>query len=248
MFTASIILPYYRKKSFIKKTVHSILTQTFRDFEIIIIYDDDDKSELKFIKEIKNLDKRIKLVVNKKNLGAGLSRNVGISLSLGSYICFIDADDIWKKDKLEKQIKFMEENNYDVSHTSYEIVDEKNNTIGSRIAKTFKNFDELLPSCDIGLSTVIVKKFIFEKGLKFPSLKTKEDFVVWLEILKDGYEIYPLEKKLTLWTKSKNSLSASAIQKLKDSFILYHRYMKFNYIKSLFYTFRLSINYVLKNL
>ena len=142
----------------------------------------------------------------------------------------------------------MKENNYDITHTSYEIVDEKKKKIGTRIAKTFKNFDELLPSCDIGLSTVIVKKFIFEKGLKFPSLKTKEDFVVWLMMLKKGHKIYSFDKKLTLWTKSKNSLSTSAIQKLKDSFFLYNRYMKFNHIKSLFYTFRLSVNYVLKNL
>ena len=137
MFTASIILPYYKKKLFIKKTIQSILTQTFQDFEIIIIYDDNDKSELKFIKEIKNLDKRIKLVVNKKNLGAGLSRNVGINLSLGSYICFIDADDIWKKEKLKKQIMFMKENNYDITHTSYEIVDEKKKKNWHKNSKNF---------------------------------------------------------------------------------------------------------------
>ena len=137
MFTASIILPYYKKKLFIKKTIQSILTQTFQDFEIIIIYDDNDKSELKLIKEIKNLDKRIKLVVNKKNLGAGLSRNVGINLSLGSYICFIDADDIWKKEKLKKQIMFMKENNYNITHTSYEIVDEKKKKNWHKNSKKF---------------------------------------------------------------------------------------------------------------
>ena len=184
---------------------------------------------------------------NKKNLGAGGSRNVGIKFSKGEFLCFIDADDIWKKNKLKEQINLMKKNNYFISHTSYEIVNEDDQKIGYRKARTFKSYRELLTSCDVGLSTVIIKKSIFHNNLKFPDLKTKEDFVLWLKILKKGFTIHALKKNLTSWKKTKNSLSSSTYQKLKDSFTLYNRYMKFNFFKSLIYTFILSINFIFKN-
>ena len=248
MSLVSIILPYYKKKKFIKKSIGSILSQSYKKFELIIIYDDEDHEDLKFIKKLIKKDKRIKFIINNKNIGAGLSRNKGIKFSKGNYICFIDADDKWKNNKLEKQIQFMKANNYLISHTSYKIINEKNNVIGFRQARTFKNLNELLKSCDIGLSTVILKKKILRKNIKFPDLKTKEDFVLWLKILNSGNTIYALDENLTIWTKTNNSLSSSILQKLKDSYRLYNHYMKFNFIKSLIYTFILSINFVLKNL
>ena len=86
MCKASVVIPYYRKKQYLKKTIQSVLNQSFKKFEIIIIYDDVSKDDLNFVKNIKKLDKRIKLYVNKKNMGAGLSRNFGISKSKGKYI------------------------------------------------------------------------------------------------------------------------------------------------------------------
>ena len=94
MSKASIIIPYFKKKKYFKKTINSVLKQSYKNFEIIIIYDDDDKTDISFIKDIKNLDKRIKLIINNKNIGAGYSRNKGINKSSGKYICFIDADDV----------------------------------------------------------------------------------------------------------------------------------------------------------
>lgn len=107
MYTASIIIPYFRKKTFFKKTIRSITNQTQRNFEVIVIYDDEDLSELNYVKNIIQKDKRLKLHINKKNLGAGGSRNLGIKLAKGKFICFIDADDIWMKNKLKTQIDFM---------------------------------------------------------------------------------------------------------------------------------------------
>ena len=118
---ASVIIPYYKKKDTIKQAVNSVILQTYNNLELILIYDDKDKSDLKFIKNLKKLDKRIRIIVNKKNLGAGKSRNVGIVNSKGEYICFLDADDIWKKNKLLFQINLMNSKNCDISHTSYEI-------------------------------------------------------------------------------------------------------------------------------
>lgn len=248
MHKASIIIPYYKKKKFINRTLNSVLKQTYQNFEIIIVYDDKDKSELRYVKNFQKLDKRIKIIINKKNYGAGISRNIGINKSKGSFICLIDADDFWKKNKLKTQIRFMLENKYLISHTSYEIVDSKDKVIGVRKARNFQTINDLIFSCDIGLSTVIFNKKIFSKNIKFVKIKTKEDFVMWLNILKKGISIYALNKKLTKWTKSKVSLSSSITQKLSDSYLVYNNYMKFGFLKSIYFTIILSLNYLKKSI
>ena len=96
----SVIIPYYKKKDSILKTVNSVLNQTYQNFEIIIIYDDECKNDLNLIKKIKDKDNRIFIIQNKKKMGAGNSRNIGISNSKGGFVAFIDADDLWKNDKL----------------------------------------------------------------------------------------------------------------------------------------------------
>jgi len=201
---------------------------------------------LDFIKEIANLDSRISILINKKNLGAGLSRNKGIDYSKGTYIAFLDSDDVWKVDKIKKQVNFMKNNNLQASHTSYEIFDNKNQIVAVRIARNFYEIKDLLKSCDIGLSTVMLKKEIIFDNFKFPDLKTKEDFVVWLNLLKNEIIIGGLDEKLTIWKKTDSSLSSSILQKLTDGYSVYHKYMKFNSIKSIYYLLCLSINFLKK--
>lgn len=247
MSLISVIIPFYKKINYIEKTILSILNQTYQKFEIIIVYDDQNLEDLVILKKIIDKKKKIKIIINKKNLGAGLSRNVGIKHAKGEYIAFIDADDLWNEYKLEKQIRFMKQNNCDFTHTSYEIINSKDVIIGNRKARNFNHVDELIKSCDIGLSTVILSKKIINLGLEFPDLKTKEDFVLWLEILKKNFHILSLDEKLTLWRRLDFSLSSSIIQKLSDAFKVYHKYMSYGYFKSIYYVLCLSINYLMKN-
>ena len=104
----SVIIPYYQKKKFLDKAINSVLHQSYKRFEIIIVYDDPDKNYLKFLISKYKKNKNIKFIINKKNIGAGLSRNIGIKKSRGYYIAFIDSDDIWEKNKLKAQVSFME--------------------------------------------------------------------------------------------------------------------------------------------
>ncbi len=242
----SVIIPYYRKKIFIKEAIISVLNQSYKNFEIILIYDDSNTDDLNYIKEIVNTHNKISLIVNTKCIGAGLSRNLGIQSSKGKYVAFLDSDDIWKKNKLEVQLDSMKKNNYKISHTSYEIIDLKNNVIGNRKAKNFSDLKELLKSCDIGLSTVILEKEILSDECLFPSLKTKEDFVLWLKILKKKITIGSVDVPLTYWRKLDNSLSSSIVQKLSDGFTVYNKFMNFNFFKSIYYLVCLSLNYVKK--
>jgi len=246
MDLVSVIIPYYKKKDFISDTVDSALQQTYKDLEIIIIYDDENDEDLNLIKEIQKKDNRIKIIKNKKKMGAGTSRNIGISKSTGKYIAFLDADDLWHPEKLKIQINFMKENNYFISHTSYSIINENKNIIGKRVARNFFKLDELLKSCDIGTSTVVLKKSLINRNIEFATLITKEDFVLWLKLLKEGVKIYGLNEDLMLWTKTKYSLSYSTLQKIIDGFRVYYKYMNFNFLKSTYYLICLSINFLKK--
>ena len=246
MDLVSVIIPYYKKKKYIINSIKSVLNQTYENLEIIIIYDDENQNDLDFIQEIKKKDKRIFIIKNLKTMGAGDSRNIGINNSKGQYIAFLDADDTWQNDKLNKQINFMKLNDYKITHTSYYIVDESQRIIGKRIARNFFRLNDLLKSCDIGTSTVILKKDLINDNVKFASLKTKEDYVLWLKLLEKNAKIYGLDEILTFWTKSRSSLSSSTFQKLIDGFRVYYKYMNFNYFKSVYYLIRLSINFLLK--
>ena len=101
MQLVSVIIPYYKKSKYINQTINSILNQTYSKFEIILIHDDPGNHDLRNLLDLKKKDKRIKLIKNIKNIGAGLSRNKGIEKARGPYIAFCDADDSWKKSKLK---------------------------------------------------------------------------------------------------------------------------------------------------
>ena len=242
----SIIIPYYKKKEYILKTINSILNQSYSQFEIIIIYDDENLSDLNYLDKLFKSEKKIKIIKNSRNIGAGFSRNKGIENAKGDFIAFIDADDIWKKNKLEYQINFMIKEKLEFSHTSYEIIDKNDKVLGKRISRNFIKVDDLIKSCDIGLSTVIFRKKIIDDQTKFPNLKTKEDFVLWIKILQKNIFITSLNETLTSWRKIDNSLSSSTIQKLSDAFKVYNYYMKFNFFKSCYYVICLSINFLRK--
>jgi len=241
----SVITPYYKKKKFINQTINSVLRQTYKNFELIIIYDDKNKSDLTFIKQITKKDKRVKIIDNKNNMGAGKSRKKGIKLSKGKFLAFLDADDCWNRNKLKEQISFMNKNKIKISHTSYFIIDSTNRIIGNRKALD-RNHAQLLSSCDIGLSTVILDKKLITKNINFANIKTKEDYVLWLKITLNKNTIFAFEKNFTKWRKLNNSLSSSTFQKMKDGYYVYRKYMNFNPIKSIIHLLILSFNYLLK--
>ena len=240
----SIIIPFYQKKMFFKNAIYSILKQTYRNYEIVLVYDDPNKQDLIFVKNILKKIKKKKIIVNKKNLGVGYSRNIGIKNCNGKFIAFLDADDIWHKNKLKIQLNFMLKKKCDFSFTAYKIIDEKNKKIQIINAKDTLTHKDLIVSCDIGLSTVILKSKIL-KNCKFPNLKTKEDYVLWLKLSKN-IELKGINKILSYWRKTDNSLSSSTFQKIKDAFLVYYKYLHFNIFKSFFLVLNLSINFVKK--
>ena len=245
--SVTIVIPYKNNLKYLFIALKSAFNQTYQKFKIIIIYDDEDKSDFYKIKNfLKTTDKKktlsVKIIVNKNNLGAGFSRNVGIKNSKSKYIAFLDADDRWAKNKLKLQIEFMEKNNILFSHTSYEIIN-NNKFVSFRVAKKQITFQDLIKSCEIGLSTVILNSSLLNKyKLFFPRIRTKEDYVLWLKIIKKIKIIRGLDINLTFYRKTKGSLSSYKLISLINGYKVYRDYMNYGAIKSLYYLTMLSIN------
>ena len=241
----SVIIPFYKKRKYFIKTINSLKNQSYKNFEAIVIYDDLDKSDLRFVRKILKRIKKKKILVNNKNLGAGHSRNEGIKKSKGLYVTFLDADDVWTRNKLKIQLKFMKQKEIKFSYTSYQIINHNEKIIKRIIAPKEINYEKLLYSCDIGLSSVMIHHNLLNKN-RFENLKTKEDYLLWLMLSKKRVKMLGINQTLFSWRKTKSSLSSSISQKLKDAFLIYNRYLKFNLLRSVFLTIMLSVNFILK--
>ena len=244
----TIIIPYKSNLVYLFTALRSIFKQSYKNLKILIIYDDEDKSDLSKIKKFFKstvIKKKIlfKIIVNKNSLGAGYARNVGIKKSKTKYVAFLDSDDVWAKNKLKIQVNYMEKNNIPFSHTSYHVINTNNKIVSSRFAKNKIIFQDLITSCDIGLSTVILKSSLLSKNkLLFPKIGTKEDYILWLQIVKKIKTIRGLNIKLSYYRKTKGSLSSNKLLSLINGYKVYKNYMHYGVIKSLFYLFMLSIN------
>ena len=254
MSLVTIIIPYKNNLKYLFLALESVFFQTYKKFKIIIIYDDENKSDLLQIKKFVFRNKKIrkysiKILINKKNIGAGESRNIGIKLSKTKYIAFLDSDDVWHKDKLKFQVNYMINDRTLISHTSYNIIDESGKKISLRKSKNKLYLKDILNSCDIGLSTVMIDlKFLKKNNLKFPKIKTKEDYVLWLKILKIIPYIKGINKNLTDYRKRKDSLSSNIFTSIINGFKVYKNYMKMGYIESIYRLIILSINFLKKKI
>ena len=181
----SIILPNYNSSNTILATVNSIIKQSYKNWELIIVDDCSDSETKKILSKFKKF-KKIKIFYLKKNKGAGYCRNFAIKKSMSNYLAFIDSDDLWYKNKLKFQINYMKKNNYYFTYTNYKTfnVDKsKKNIIKTPIKFNFNSF---IKNTSIATSTMVVKR-VFADGVKFSNSKICEDYY-----FKCGYTIWSL--------------------------------------------------------
>lgn len=240
-YLVSVIITYYKKRRYIEKTINSLKQQTYNNYQLVFVYDDPNKEDLVFLRKILSKIKNKKILINKNNLGVAESRNKAKKFIKGKFTAFLDADDIWKKNKLKDQIKIMQNNDVDLSYTSYDIINQNGKQVGKRIVSGKSSYKELSKRCEIGLSTVIIKSSVFKKS-KFPNLKTQEDLGLWLDLSRKGYVFQSLKKILSSWRKVDDSLSTNNFQKLADAFKLFYFFEKKNVIFSIYSVLVLSIN------
>ena len=231
----SIIIPIYNAEKFIKETIETVLNQTINNFELILVDDISTDNSSKIIEEYKKKDSRIKYVkLEKKGLASG-ARNRGVLEAKGEYICFLDADDLWIKDKLEKQLLFMKKNNCAFSFTGYEFANNKGIPNGKKVIVPFKiNYKQSLKNTTIFTSTVMFDmKKIKKEDIYMPNIKS-EDTATWWKILKKGYIAYGLNEVLTLYRRSEGTLSSNKIEAIKRIWYLYRKQEKLNLFSAIY--------------
>lgn len=216
----SIIMPAYNAERFIGDSIKSVLSQTYSNFELIILDDCSTDSTEKIVQSYN--DERVKYHRNSKNLGAALSRNRGIELSNGRYIAFLDSDDMWKEKKLQRQIKLLSNTNYVMSYAGLEIIDEDGKFIKSQSVPKHMNYKMLLRNTAIATSSVVLDRQKITGKIAMPDRKTGEDYSLWLKILKRYGNAVADPKYDLVYRKVTNSLSSHRLDSFGDLWYAQH--------------------------
>lgn len=233
----SIIMPVYNCERFVGQAIESIKRQTLKNWQLIIVNDGStDESISEINKAILNCNEQVVLINLKENLGVANARNIALKEADGRYIAYLDSDDIWKDNKLEKQLKFMQENNVVFSYTNYSRITEKGEFIKEVKTPEKVEYKELLRNTIMLTSTIMLDtKYIEKKDLKMPNMKRSEDTQTWLNILKKNFTAYGLCDNLTEYRNRKGSTSSYRIDGLKKIWNVYRNYQKIGRIKSTYY-------------
>ncbi|PIY11631.1 MAG: glycosyl transferase [Flavobacteriaceae bacterium CG_4_10_14_3_um_filter_33_47] len=234
--TVSIITPMYNSENFISETIHSVLNQTFSDWELILIDDKSIDSTLEIVAPMIEKHSNIKLFKNQTNQGAAISRNIGITEANGKFIAFLDADDVWNPEKLERQITFMKAKNCDVSFSSYQLINEQGNPLNKTIkALPQLSYQKLLKSNYIGNLTGIYHAEALGK-ITTPNLRKRQDWLLWLSAIKtSGKQALGIQESLAYYRVRKQALSSNKINLLKHNYLVYKNGLGFSTLKSVFY-------------
>jgi len=240
----SIITPSFNAEKFISETIISIQKQSYTNWELIIVDDASSDKTISIIKEYSNKDYRIKFVKNTINRGAAFCRNLAIDLAKGTYLAFLDSDDLWHFQKLEKQIQFMIDNNNSVSFTSYLHIDENGNSLKKRIvALASLSYKKQFKNNYIGNLTGIYNTEVLGKIIS-PNLRKRQDWAMWLEAIKrNNKPAIGLQEDLAYYRVRKNSISSRKINLLKYNFLFYRNYLKHSIIASCYHLLRFLFEY-----
>lgn len=220
--TVSIIVPVYNARECISDTIMSVIGQTYDNWELWLVDDGSKDDTLSIMKEYES--DKIHVVSNTEGKGAASARNLGVSMSNGRYVAFLDADDLWLPDKLEKQLAFMKEKKAVFSFTGYEFADENAKGLGIivKVPECMK-YKDAIKNTTIFTSTVIFDMNTLSKeDIHMPNV-VSEDSATWWQVLKKGYDAYGLDEALTLYRRLGKSLSSNKLEAIRRIWYLYRK-------------------------
>lgn len=241
----SIIMPNYNSEKYLESTIKSVLAQTYNNWELIFVDDCSTDNSLRLVNSFH--DERIKVLKTELNSGAATSRNLAIKIARGKWIAFLDSDDLWVPEKLEKQIAYMQNNNISFSFTDYSVIDENDKVISTFKPKIDKcSYKDILKHNCIGCLTAIYNADKLGKVLMPVDAVKREDLACWLSILKNGELAYCLHECLALYKVHSNSVSSNKFKMIKYQWLVYRKIEKLNIFKSMYYMVCWAISGVLK--
>lgn len=227
----SIVTPCYNCSKYIQATIDSVVAQTSSNWEMIIVDDCSSDSSFEIAKENSRKDPRIRALGLDTWSGPTIARNIAIEKAKGRYIAFLDSDDLWLPEKLEKQIEVMKNKDAVFSYTGYEKIDENGYRKGRRVSVPESgNYNDLLTGCFIGCLTAVYDAKQIGK-VYFPQIKRGQDYGLWLKILRSGYIAFGLNEVLALYRERRESLSSSKLKKAYYQWRIYRDLEELSLIK-----------------
>ena len=244
----SVIMPCYNMASYVADSIKSVIAQTYPHWELLIVDDASTDETVSIIESYVQTDSRIQLAIKTQNSGIADTRNQCIQMAQGQFLAFLDADDIWHPEKLEKQLNFMLEKNVGFTYSTYDWIDEEGNTL-NRFINTIGNLDyeTYLRNTIIGCSTVMVNKAITGEVV-VPKFRTSEDTATWLDILKKGFLAYAIDEPLVSYRIRRKSASSNKIKAAADLWKVYRRHEKLPFFKATYYFSCYAFNAIKKRL
>ena len=234
----SIITPSFNSEKFIEDCISSVFAQTYKDWELLIVDDLSTDNSCQLIEQYK--DERISLIKLEKNVGAAEARNIAIRTANGRYIAFLDADDLWEPQKLEKQISFMIENNIAFSFTTYQLISEDGlNHLNIIRAPKKTTYYSYLKNTIIGCLTVVIDR---EKTgyFEMPNIRSSHDMALWLLIMRRGFTAYGLRENLARYRIVASSNTANKIKAVADVWQVLRQVEQLSFL----YSFWVFLNYL----
>ncbi|OXA80605.1 Glycosyltransferase involved in cell wall bisynthesis [Flavobacterium aquidurense] len=228
----SIITPTYNAEKFITETLKSVKNQTYQNWEMILVDDASTDETVKIISDFAEKDSRIKLFKLEKNSGNGFARNIALEKAVGKYIAYLDADDLWFPNKLEKQVEFLKTNNLPFTFSFYDCIDEEGNSLKRRVEAPLNlSYDELFFCNYVGNLTAIYDADYFCK-IVIEATQKRQDWRLWLTILKQIQVTKPVPESLAFYRIRKDSISSSKFKLIKHNFGVYREFHGFNFVFS----------------
>lgn len=238
----SVVMPTHNGERFLEDSIRSILAQTYANLELVITDDcSDNIVTLEILRRFQEQDSRVDVVYLKENKGPGYARNKSIERARGRYIAFCDSDDRWFADKLERQLAFMREKGCALCCSSYIVCNERNENIGIRISPVRITYKMMERDNKIGCLTAIYDVEALGEKIYMPTLRKRQDWALFLTILKKCNEAYALIEPLAYYRDRSHSVSSNKFSLVKYNVAVYHEILRFSWLKSFIYFFFLFL-------
>lgn len=231
----SVITPTYNCAQFIGETIESVLSQTYKNWEMIIVDDCSTDETERIVREYCDTDQRVKYFRLEENSGAAVARTRAMTIARGEFMAFLDSDDLWHSEKLEKQLAFMKKNMHALTCTAYEQINEKSNSLGKIVRVIEKtSYNRLLLDCPVGNSTVMYSVAAMGK-FKVPNIRKRNDDALWLQMLKKEKYIWGMPDVLMSYRVREGSISSNKLDLVKYHWELYREIERLSIPRSVFH-------------
>ncbi len=217
----SVVVPVHNAAGSLHRGLRSVLDQTLIDFELIVIDDCSMDASVSILKSYCELDERVRFFSTERNSGPGAARNVGLKNARGRYVAFLDADDFWIRDKLERQIRCFEDNEVILSHTSVVLLNTRGDVLGIVNGRKRMNLWDMFVGNRIAMSSAMIRRDL-TGAEKMPEMRNREDYAYWISLLKQnrGY-VARVPDALCGYVKMPGSLSSNILKNIVDTYRMY---------------------------